>query len=209
MQTIIKILKILFEIVLIMILYYIVGTFIPIIYKVSVLCWSAVFILILLFNYNFISSLFVKKEEKEKKELFNIYYINHLKVFEICMLINNKRKSQEELNIKDEEFQKRTLSLGGNILENNNSLTPTISNENSTTKTYEYKELQEIKETNSTYLSEIINKCKDINDGNITNGSLVKINDVKLQIVNKDEIAQINSMLSGILKGSNISTKGL
>ena len=79
MQTIIKILKILFEIVLIMILYYIVGTFIPIIYKVSVLCWSAVFILILLFNYNFISSLFVKKEEKEKKELFNIYYINHLK----------------------------------------------------------------------------------------------------------------------------------
>lgn len=40
----------------------------------------------------------------------------------------------------------------------------------------------------------------------LDNGSLVKIDDVKLQIVNKDEIAQINSMLSGIFKDSNIST---
>ena len=46
-----------------------------------------------------------------------------------------------------------TLSLGGNLIKEKSSLTPTIANENSTVKTYEYKELQEIKETNSTYLS--------------------------------------------------------
>ena len=107
---------------------------------------------------------------------------------------------------KDEETQKMTLSLGGNMTKDKSSFVPSISNENSTTKTYEYKELQEIKETNSTYLSEIIKKCKRIDDKKLTNGSLIKIDDVQLQIVNRDEIAQINSMLSGIFKDSNIST---
>jgi hypothetical protein len=206
MQTIFKSIKIIFEISIIMILYYITGTFLPVIYQVSILCWSAVIIIVLLFNYNFLIKLFIKEEKKEKKDLFNIYYINHPKVFEICMLINNKRKSKEELSIKDEETQKMTLALGGNIIKAKNSFSPSISNENSATKTYEYKELQEIKETNSTYLSEIIKKCKTIDDNQASNGSLVKIDDVKLQIVNRDEIAQINSMLSGIFKDSNIST---
>lgn len=206
MQTFIKFIKIIFEISFIMILYYITGTFLPVIYKVSFLCWVAVIIIVLLFNYNFLIKLFIKEEQKEKNDLFNIYYINHPKVFEICMLINNKRKSKEELSIKDEETQKMTLALGGNIIKDKNSFSPSISNENSATKTYEYKELQEIKETNSTYLSEIIKKCKKIDDKQVSNGSLVKIDDVQLQIVNRDEIAQINSMLSGIFKDSNIST---
>ena len=164
MQTFIKFIKIIFEISLIMILYYITSTFLPIVYKVSILCWFAAIIIVLLFNYNFLIKLFIKEEQKEKNELFNIYYINHPKVFEICMLINNKRKSKEELNIKDEETQKMTLTMGGNIIKDKNSFSPSILNENSATKTYEYKELQEIKETNSTYLSEIIKKCKKIAD---------------------------------------------
>lgn len=76
------------------------------------------------------------------------------------MLINNKGKSKEELSIKDEETQKMTLTMGGNIIKDKNSFSPSILNENSATKTYEYKELQEIKETNSTYLSEIIKKMQ-------------------------------------------------
>ncbi len=115
MQTGLKFFKIIFEIALIMIIYYIIGSFLPIIYKVSILCWTAVIMLILLFNYNFISTLFIKNEEKQEKKLFNIYYINHPKVFEICMLINNKRKSKEELSVKDEEAEKQILSLGGSF----------------------------------------------------------------------------------------------
>ncbi len=206
MQTVFKFLKMIFEVILIMVIYYITGNFLPIIHKVEILCWVAVIILILLFNYNFISTLFIRKEQSQEKNLFNIYYINNPKVFEICMLINNKRKSQTELSIKDEESQKKTLSLGGNLIKEKSSLTPTIANENSTVKTYEYKELQEIKETNSTYLSEVIKKCKKIDDKNLANGTLVKIDNVKLQIINKNEIAQINSMMSGIFKGNNIST---
>lgn len=49
-----------------MILYYITGTFLPIVYKVSILCWFAAIIIVLLFNYNFLIKLFIKEEQKEK-----------------------------------------------------------------------------------------------------------------------------------------------
>ncbi len=205
MQTLFKFMKMILEIALLMLLYYTISNFLPIC-KIEGHCWFLVIILVLLFNYNFISTLSIPEKPKQGKNLFNIYYINNPKVFEICMLINNKRKLQEELSIKNEKSQKKAFSLNGILTQNKASLTPTIANEKSTVKTYEYKELQEIKETNSTYLSEIIKKCKNINDEKLTNGSLVKIDNVKLQIINKNEIAQINSMISGIFKDSNIST---
>ncbi len=58
MQTVFKFLKMIFEMTLIMVIYYIIGSFLPIIHKVEILCWVAVIILILLFNYNFISNSF-------------------------------------------------------------------------------------------------------------------------------------------------------
>ena len=72
MQTFFKFIKIIFEISLIMILYYITGTFLPVIYKVSILCWIAVTIIVLLFNYNFLIKLFIK-EEKKKKMIYLIF----------------------------------------------------------------------------------------------------------------------------------------
>ena len=62
MQTFVKFFKIILEISFIMLLYYAIGTFLPIIYKVSTLCWIAVVILVLLFNYNFLVKIFIKEE---------------------------------------------------------------------------------------------------------------------------------------------------
>lgn len=198
--------KILLKIAMILITYFIIAKFIPIILKASTLFIIDTVIVVILSNYDFLISTFIKKEKKDRKKLFNIYYINYPKAFEICMLINNKRKSKEELSVKDEERRDFSLSLGGSLVNNKPTMIPGISNENVSTKTYEFRELQEIKETNSIYISEIIKKCKSIEEEGVSNGSLVKIDDVKLQIVNKDEIAQINSVLSGIFKDSNIST---
>lgn len=206
MRIFINLLKIFLEITFLIIVYYIIGSFLPSIFNSTVLCWIAIIIIVFLFNYNSVSEIFIGKEKNVNKNLFNIYYINYQKVFEICMLINNKVKLKEEISFKNEETHKIGLSLGGKLTKNSSSLSPSISDDNSSIKTYEYKELQDIKQTNATYLSEIIKKCKTINDKNLINGSLVKINNVKLQIINKDEIAQINSMLSGIFNGNNIST---
>ena len=121
------------------------------------------------------------------------------------MLINNKRKEKEEFSFRDEYSNKYSIGATGKITKNIGEITPNILNENSNTKTYEYKELQEIKNTNSTYLSEIIDVCKDFTPKNIRNGDLVKIDDVQLEITNKHEIAQINSMIAGAFKDNTIS----
>lgn len=208
MVKIIKLIRIILEIILIMSLYYVIGTFAPVIYKVSFLVWIAVIIFILLYNYDFITLFFTSnsKSDKNDRDLFNIYYINYPKVFELCMLINNKREKQEEISIKNEKNEKKAISFSGTVRKQSSTITPTLGSESSFSKTIEYRELQEIKETNSTYLSEIIDECESANFNNLVNGSLIKLDNVKLKIINKDEIAQINSMLSGIFRGNKITT---
>ena len=70
-----------------------------------------------------------------------------------------------------------------------------------------YKEIQEIKNTNSTYLREILKKCKKVeNLNNLHNGDLVKIDNVKLKIWNNEEILQANSIISGAFNGNTVNT---
>lgn len=154
-----------------------------------------------LININEIFDMF-SNIKRDKNELFNIYFINYQKVFEICMLIDNTIKEKAEISYKNEQFNKHSLGVTAKI-NKNMKLSPTANFENANTKTYEYKEMQEIKNTNSTYLSKIIEVCKY---KNLKNGTLIKINNVKLEIINKEEIAQVNSMLSGIFNGNTIPT---
>lgn len=167
-------------------------------------CIFAILIIVSLFNIDDIFYLFNSLKEDTKK-LFNIYYINYQKVFEICMLINNNIKETIELQYKNEETNKQLFGSNAEIGKSF-KLAPSASMENSKTKTYEYKELQNIKHTNSTYLNQIIDVCKKDDFSKLENGDLVKIDNVSLEIINKDEIAQVNSMLSGVLNGNTIST---
>lgn len=197
--------KIILQIALGIVLFNMVKIFMPILSKIEYYYYFIIIGAIVLFHINNIFILFKKATDKQIK-LFNIYYINYSKVFEICMLINNKRKEKEEFSFRDEYSNKYSIGATGKITKNIGEITPNILNENSNTKTYEYKELQEIKNTNSTYLSEIIDVCKDFTPENIRNGDLVKIDDVQLEITNKPEIAQINSMIAGAFKDNTIST---
>lgn len=179
--------------------------FLPVLAKIKTYYFLAVVILIILFHLNNVISIFRKIKHKSIK-LFNIYYINYQKVFEICMLINNERIEKEELTYKDEYVNGYTIGSNATLNKKTGSITPSITKENSNTKSYEYRELQEIKNTNSTYLNEIIDVCKEINNKDLHNGDLIKIDNVKLEIINKTEIAQINSMLAGVFNDNKIST---
>lgn len=138
-----------------------------------------------------------------EKELFNTYYINYPKVYEIVMLINNKIKiNSEELLKRQKEFKKnysiegKYLSLIGKIGQSKNEVT-----------NHEYKEIQEIKNTNSTFLREVLKKCKKVNKlENLNNGDLVKIDNVKLNILNNREILEANSIISGAFNGNTLDT---
>lgn len=171
--------------------------FLPTIDKIQWHCYFIYsLILILIYINNIIGIL--KKLPIKKLKLFNVYYINYTKVFEICMLIDNKRMQSQESIYKDEFTNTYSLT--------NNNIVPILNKENSNTKTYEHRAIESIINTNSTYLNEIIDVCKNLNDNELHNGDLVKINNVELEIINKKEIAQINSMISGIFNGNKIST---
>lgn len=167
-------------------------------------CYVLIILVIGWLNINAIFELINFKKEKNKK-LFNIYYINYQKVFEICMLIDNTIKEKAEISYKNEQSDKQSVGFKSEI-NKSMKLSPMANLENSTTKTYEYKEMQEIKNTNSTYLSKIIDVCKNDDLNDLENGRLIKINNVILEIVNKNDIAQVNSMLSGVFNGNTIPT---
>ena len=199
------IIKIIFQYILSILIFYVAKNFFPVLSKIVILYYIIALLIILLLHINNIVIIFKKIQQKTIK-LFNIYYINYQKVFEICMLINNERVDKEELTYKDEYSMGYSIGANASLNKKSGNILPSISRENSNTKTYEYKELQEIKNTNSTYLNEIINVCKDLNNKDLKNGDLVKIDNVKLEITNKTEIAQINSMLAGVFNGNKIAT---
>lgn len=196
--------KVIFRFIILVLIFKTIEIFFPMIEKIQWYYYTISLLLIILIHLNNIVIIFKKITLKDLK-LFNIYYINYSKVFEICMLINNERKQSEEETYKDEYKNGYNISTGGAIKKQVFDISPSLSKENSNTKTYEYKELQTIINTNSTYLSEIIDVCKDLNDEELENGDLVKINNTKLEIINKSEIAQINSMVAGVFNGSKIS----
>lgn len=207
--------KMILEYVLSLLVFKMIAFIFPKVSKISILFYISLAIFIVLANYKGFKALFSKKKGEivSSKNLFNIYYINFNKVYEICMLINNERKEQKEYHYQDTNVDKENITFGLNLSKNSNALTPTYSNENIKTKLNEYKEIQQIKETNSTYLNEIIDKCQIIGNNNskkeiknLSNGELVKIKNVKLKILNESEIAQATSMVSGIFNNNSIST---
>ncbi|MGN0992754.1 MAG: hypothetical protein ACI4PE_02320 [Bacilli bacterium] len=146
------------------------------------------------------------KDKDEECDLFNIYYVNFPKVYEIAMLIDNKLKTQIEKKSKEENSAKFTNKL--DMLHENKILKPSmeITAENQTVKSLEYKEVQEVKNTNSTILKIVKDKAKRISNlKNIKNGQLIIIDNVKISIINKEEILQVNSMVSGALKDNVIN----
>ena len=198
------IIKIISEFLIGVLVYNCLKKYFPSLENIQWYCYFLLLVSDVLININDIFDIF-NNTKKSQNKLFNIYYINYQKVFEICMLIDNTIKEKAEISYKNEQFDKRSVGLTSDI-NKSMKLSSTANIENSNTKTYEYKEMQEIKNTNSTYLSKIIDVCKIDNLDNLKNGTLVKLSNVILEIINKDEIAQVNSMLSGIFNGNTIPT---
>ena len=98
----------------------------------------------------------------DSKELFNTYYINYPKVFEIAMLIDNKIKINAEESIKKQREYKQNYGIESSFNINKLPIKGDLGGEYSELTNHEYKEIQEIKNTNSTYLREILKKCKKV-----------------------------------------------
>lgn len=173
--------------------------------KFKIIYIIAVILILLYLN---IDNIKIKKESvEEKKDLFNIYYVNFPKVYEIAMLIDNKIKTLIEKNTKD--INTSEISTKVNFLHSNKILNPSLefNADSQTSKSIEYKEVQEVKNTNSTILKIVKEKADKISNlkSNKKN-KLILIENVKISIINKEEILQVNSMVSGALKDNFINT---
>ncbi len=168
--------------------------------------WVGIIIFALIILYLDLKEVEIKPTD-DSKELFNTYYINYPKVFEIAMLINNKIKINAEESIKKQKGYKQSYGIESSFNTKKLPIKGDLGGEYSELTNHEYKEIQEIKNTNSTYLREILKKCKKVeNLKDLQNGDLVKIDNVKLKIWNNEEILQANSIISGAFNGNTVDT---
>lgn len=203
MEKIKLIIKIIIQILVVIIMYMFLD---KVLKDLDAIKWVVVFIFGLTILYIDLNE--IETEPKNgSKELFNTYYINYPKVFEIAMLINNKIKINAEESIKKQKGYKQSYGIESSFNINKLPIKGDLGGEYSVLTNHEYKEIQEIKNTNSTYLREILKKCKKVgNLSDLNNGDLVKIDNVKLKIWNNEEILQANSIISGALNGNTIDT---
>lgn len=201
-----SIIKSIFLILISYIVYIIFNNSFTIFSKFKVIYIVFVIILIIYINLEILMELLYKNNEDNTNELFNIYYVNFPKVYEIAMLIDNNLKTLIEQNTKNEN--ETNISNKIDFTHQNTILKPTlgVGIDNRTLKSIEYKEVKEVKNTNSTILRIVKQKAKKVKSiKDIRPGELILVDDVSISIINKEEILQVNSMVSGALKDNVIN----
>tara|TARA_R110002049_G_scaffold73897_1_gene190832 strand:+ start:316 stop:1191 length:876 start_codon:yes stop_codon:yes gene_type:complete len=143
--------------------------------------------------------------------IFNIYYINFPKVYEIKMMLSNvialsKEKQTDNIGGKEVDFRGK---LGVNFLNLFNiagaSLEGEAGRKNIKSDSQKVLETFEIKTTKSIILNEIIEKSNLITSfKDVQEGSLIKVDNVNLTLENEPELRTVKLFTSGSFKGMNI-----
>lgn len=143
--------------------------------------------------------------------IFNIYYINFPKVYEIKMMLSNviklSREKQSDTNDGSEVDYRGKLGINFLNLFNiaGASLNGEAGRKNLNSDSQKVLETFEIKTTKSVILSEIIEKSKVVKDfQDLKEGSLIKVEDVNLSLENEPELRTVKLFTSGSFKGMNI-----
>lgn len=146
------------------------------------------------------------------KSIFNIYYMNFDKVYEIKMILSNVIKIGQEVEKTDQESDDKELEgkiraqLGTKILGLFNANTELAgAYRKNSIETNKMIENFEIKATKSVILDEVIEKSKKTTKlENIKEGRLLRIENVSLSLENEEELRTVKLISSGMLKGLKI-----
>lgn len=143
--------------------------------------------------------------------IFNIYYINFPKVYEIKMMLSNviALSKEKETDVRDGKEVDYRGKLGVNFLNLFNiagaSIDGEIGRKNIKSDSQKVLETFEIKTTKSVILNEIIEKSKlTTSFDSVKEGSLIKIDNVNLTLENEPELRTVKLFTSGSFKGMNI-----
>ena len=135
--------------------------------------------------------------------MFNLYYLNYTKAFEIAMQIDNKvlEKQTKERNFEgaadlNASGETPEISLLSKILP---KLNADISVHGS--KATRAEDTLKVVSTKSTILNPVIQKSVEVRKLGVEQvGKLLKIRDVSLKIANQQDISGTKILLSGLLK---------
>lgn len=133
--------------------------------------------------------------------MFNVYYINYAKAFEIAMQMDNKVLEQ---TIKDRGWDISAEAQGEADIKKNwfNAILPKLTGSLNFEGSKSSKTTDTIKviSTKSTVLAPIVKKAtevKKIDDNKI--GNLIKIKNVQLKVHNGNDMLAVKALLSGVL----------
>lgn len=143
--------------------------------------------------------------------LFNVYYMNFSKVYEIKMMLSNVIKTDETVETGqgdtiDAELQAKmgtkflklfSAEVGSDI-------------KSGTTDSQKVLENFKVTMTKSLILSEVMEKCKVINAGfdDIAEGQLIRIDNVSLSLENETELRTVKMFSNGSFKGMRLPEAG-
>lgn len=135
--------------------------------------------------------------------LFNIYYINFPKVYEIKMMLSNVISLNKEItkDLTGEAKAEMKTKLGINFMDWFKMGDIEASAELKGSGSKKVFETFEIKTTKSLILNDIIEKSKTVKDfSSVQEGTLLKIDNVKLSLENEDELRIVKFINSGAFK---------
>ena len=149
-------------------------------------------------------------ENINKSQDFNIYYLNFSKVYEMAMMINNVVLTKIETN-RSRSFEKQygftsSISAKGSkyFLD---GIKATISEESKETSLLASKVVEslDVKTTKSILLRRVIERCTNIqNFDGLSEGDLIKIDNVKLEVLDEENLRQFLLLRRDALKGIRI-----
>lgn len=135
--------------------------------------------------------------------IFNIYYINFPKVYEIKMMLSNVISLNKEItkDVSGEGQASMKTKLGINFMDWFKLGEVEAAGELKGSRAKKVFETFEIKTTKSVILNDVIEKSKIVDDFSaIQEGELLRIDNVKLSLENEDELRIVKFINSGALK---------
>ena len=152
----------------------------------------------------------MEQTDKKKSRDFNIYYLNFSKVYEIAMMINNVILTKIETD-KSRRFEAQygftsSISAQGtkDFLDGIKASISADAKETSTSSSKVVESL-DVKTTKSILLRRIIDQCASVAKlDKSAEGDLVKIDRVKLKLLNEESLRQFLILRRDALKGMRV-----
>lgn len=152
----------------------------------------------------------VGQTDNRKSKDFNIYYLNFSKVYEIAMMINNvilTKIETDNSNTFEEQYGfTSSVSAQGtkNFLDGIKASISADAKETSTSSSKVVESL-DVKTTKSILLRRVIEQCASVTLlDDSTEGDLVKVDRVKLELLNEESLRQFLILRRDALKGMRV-----